>query len=53
LLAKGGTQALDTFLEVVLFLLHVLDGLVALAEETLQAADLGEEARANFEGELC
>ena len=53
LLLLGCAQALDRPLEIVLFLLHVLNGLVAFAEQALKAPNLREESAADFEREFC
>jgi hypothetical protein len=52
LLLQGGFQSLDGLLEIIPLFFHILDSLVALCEQALQAADFGEEVVANVHREF-
>ena len=45
---QGRAETLDRLFQVVLVLLHILNGLVALGEEALKSANLGEKPAADL-----
>lgn len=49
---KSSAKSLDTLLQVVFLLFHVLNSLVSFTKETLQPPNFGKKATADFESEF-
>lgn len=53
LLSQHIAQTLGSLLQVILLLLHVLNGLVTLAQERLESPNLLQKTAADLKGKLC